>query len=62
MKKVVWVLVGLVFLTFFMLWRHQQGEGSCLQCFSMVFPEESQDVETSFVDEVNKEACLINLK
>lgn len=62
MKKVVWVVVGLIFLTFFMLWWYQQGERSCLQCFSMLFPEESQDVETPFVDAVNKEACLINLK
>jgi hypothetical protein len=59
MKKVVWVLVGLVFIIFFMLWRYQAGEQSCFQCFSLIFPEESQDVETSLVSHVNQQACSI---
>jgi hypothetical protein len=61
MNRILWIVLGIVFIVFFMLWIERQGGGrSCMQCFSMVFPEESQDVETPFVDEVNKESCLVN--
>lgn len=62
MNKVVWVLVGLIFFTSFMLLQYQQGENACMSCSSMIFPEESQDVETPFVSEVNRESCLVRAR